>query len=123
MIPEIIYTQQATIQSRWQKVRAGMNDKTIVIIMLVIFVIVTSAMLWQIYKELCHQHEEILRAWKNRKRLIDADELLKRISDKCKQLNNHDTINGLCGATAIIYDMLIESGQEPDGEGKVRKIK
>lgn len=45
-------------------------------------------------------------------RTIDADELLKRIEEKCKQSTNLDVINGLCGATAIIYDMLIETGQE-----------
>ena len=45
-------------------------------------------------------------------RLIDADEALKRIADKSKKSDNLDVINGLCGATAIIYDMLIESGQE-----------
>ena len=48
-------------------------------------------------------------------RLIDADEALKRIADKSKKSNNLDVINGLCGATAIIYDMLIESGQESEG--------
>ena len=48
-------------------------------------------------------------------RLIDADELLNRIDKVAKKLNNIDTINGLCGAVGIIYDMLIESGQE-EGE-------
>ena len=47
-------------------------------------------------------------------RLIDADEALKRIADKSKKSDNLDVINGLCGATAIIYDMLIESGQESE---------
>ncbi len=47
------------------------------------------------------------------KRTIDADELLKRISEKAKIPSlSEDTVNGLCGATAIIYDMLIESGKE-----------
>lgn len=47
------------------------------------------------------------------KRTLDADELLKRIEEKCKTPSlSEDTVNGLCGATAIIYDMLIESGQE-----------
>ena len=46
-------------------------------------------------------------------RLIDADVLLKRISEKAKTPSlSEDTVNGLCGATAIIYDMLNESGQE-----------
>lgn len=49
---------------------------------------------------------------KGHERLIDADELLERIADKSKISKNLDVINGLCGATAIIYDMLIESGQE-----------
>lgn len=44
------------------------------------------------------------------KRIIDADELLKRISEKAKLPSlSEDTVNGLCGATAIIYDMLNES--------------
>lgn len=43
-------------------------------------------------------------------RTIDADELLKRIAEKAKTPSlSEDTINGLCGATAIIYDMLNES--------------
>lgn len=46
------------------------------------------------------------------KRMIDADELMKRIRDKGSQLKNVDTINGLAGALAIVYDMLHESGQE-----------
>ena len=49
-------------------------------------------------------------------RLIDADELLNRIWEKSKRSKNYDVINGLCGATAIIYDMLIESGQESVNE-------
>lgn len=49
----------------------------------------------------------------NHKRTIDADELLKKIAEKCKTPSlSKDTVNGLCGATAIIYDMLIESGKE-----------
>lgn len=44
------------------------------------------------------------------KKTIDADELLKRISEKAKTPSlSEDTVNGLCGATAIIYDMLNES--------------
>lgn len=50
---------------------------------------------------------------KSNGRTIDADELLKRISEKAKLPSlSEDTVNGLCGATAIIYDMLNESGQE-----------
>ena len=57
-------------------------------------------------------------------RMIDADELLERIRKKALLPDlSSDTINGLGGATAIIYDMLIESGQEPDGDGKMRKAK
>ena len=48
----------------------------------------------------------------NGKRMLDADELMKRIRDKGSQLKNVDTINGLAGALAIVYDMLHESGQE-----------
>lgn len=50
-------------------------------------------------------------------RTIDADELLKRIKEKSKiSTLSNETVNGLCGAVAIIYDMLIESGQEPTEE-------
>ena len=49
------------------------------------------------------------------KKTIDADELLKRISEKAKTPSlSEDTVNGLCGATAIIYDMLNESGKEQE---------
>lgn len=47
---------------------------------------------------------------KTKGRSLDADELLKRIAEKCKIPSlSADTVNGLCGATAIIYDMLNES--------------
>lgn len=47
------------------------------------------------------------------KRIIDADELLKRIAEKAKTPSlSEDTVNGLCAATAIIYDLLNESEQE-----------
>lgn len=47
------------------------------------------------------------------KRMIDADELLNRIDKVAKKPSlSIDTVNGLCGAVAIIYDMLIETGQE-----------
>lgn len=56
---------------------------------------------------------EYLMAESEHKRLLDADELLKRIAEKCKTPSlSEDTVNGLCGATAIIYDMLNESGKE-----------
>ena len=42
-------------------------------------------------------------------RLIDADELLDRIDKVAKKPSlSADTVNGLCGAVGIIYDMLIE---------------
>ena len=37
-------------------------------------------------------------------RLIDADSLIKTIEKKAKRLRNVDTINGLCGAVALIFD-------------------
>jgi len=37
-------------------------------------------------------------------RLIDADAFQKTIEDKAKQLKNKDTINGLCGAIALLYE-------------------
>ena len=38
------------------------------------------------------------------RRLIDADSLIKAIKEKAKRLSNVDTINGLCGAVALIFD-------------------
>lgn len=37
-------------------------------------------------------------------RLISADNLIKSIEEKAKRLSNTDTINGLCGAVALIFD-------------------
>ena len=37
-------------------------------------------------------------------RLIDADSLIKAIEEKAKRLSNADTINGLYGAVALIFD-------------------
>ena len=55
------------------------------------------------------------KAESEHKRTIDADELLKRIAEKCKIPSlSKDTVNGLCGATVIIYDMLNESGKEQE---------
>lgn len=60
------------------------------------------------------------KAENEHKRTIDADELLKRIAEKCKTPSlSKDTVNGLCGATAIVYDMLNESGQEKDADKEV----
>ena len=44
-------------------------------------------------------------------RLIDADSLIKAIEEKAKRLSNADTINGLSGAVALIFDAptIIES--------------
>lgn len=39
-------------------------------------------------------------------RLIDADSLIKAIEEKAKRLSNADTINGLCGAVALIFEAL-----------------
>ena len=36
---------------------------------------------------------------------IDAYEMAVRIEELAKKLSNEDTINGLCGAIAIIYDL------------------
>lgn len=54
-------------------------------------------------------------------KLIDADSLIKAIEEKTQRLKNLDTINGLCGAVALIYDAeaIIESdkteSEEEDG--------
>ena len=47
-----------------------------------------------------------------KERNIDADKLIRRIEEKAKMSKNEDVINGLCGAVAIIYDLLIEDGLE-----------
>lgn len=68
-------------------------------------------------QELLCEIMDLCDAESEHKRMIDADELLKRIAGKCKTPSlSKDTINGLCGATAIIYDMLSESGQEKDAD-------
>lgn len=47
-----------------------------------------------------------------KKRIISILVVLT-IAEKCKIPSlSEATVNGLCGATAIIYDMLNESGQE-----------
>lgn len=47
-------------------------------------------------------------------RLIDANSLIKAIEEKAKRLSNVDTINGLCGAVALIFDepTIIEGSEE-----------
>lgn len=49
-------------------------------------------------------------------KLINADSLIKTIEEKAKRLSNADTINGLCGAVALIYDeqAIIEADKESD---------
>lgn len=48
-------------------------------------------------------------------RLIDADSLIKAIEEKATRLSNADTINGLCGAVALIFDALtIVEGTESE---------
>lgn len=50
-------------------------------------------------------------------KLIDADKLIKAIEKKSKRLKNLDTINGLCGAVALIYDAeaIIEANKTKKG--------
>lgn len=70
-------------------------------------------------KECERLHKELQRREDEQIRKIDADELIRRIKEKAKRpliRDNLDTVNGLCGAVAIIYDMLIESGQEKGEE-------
>ena len=47
-------------------------------------------------------------------RLISADSLIRAIEEKAKRLSNTDTINGLCGAVALIFDAptVIEADKE-----------
>lgn len=49
-------------------------------------------------------------------RLISADSLIKAIEEKAKRLNNIDTINGLCGAVALIFDAPTIIEADKDGE-------
>lgn len=66
-------------------------------------------------KECERLHKELQRQEDEQIRKIDADELIRRITEKAKRPSireNLDICNGLCGAVHIIYDMLIESGQE-----------
>ena len=51
-------------------------------------------------------------------KLIDADKLIKAIEKKSKRLKNLDTINGLCGAVALIYEAeaIIEADEDGDTE-------
>ena len=52
---------------------------------------------------------------KNSKKLdcISRADAIKAIQDKAKKLTNEDTINGLCGAVAILFDLPSVTPQEP----------
>lgn len=67
---------------------------------------------WEDNKELQKQEDKQIRK-------IDADELIRRITEIAKRPSireNPDICNGLCCAVHFIYDMLIESGQEKGEE-------
>ena len=44
---------------------------------------------------------------------ISRADAIKAMQDKAKKLKNEDTINGLCGAVAILFDMPSVTPQEP----------
>ena len=44
---------------------------------------------------------------------ISRADAIKAMQDKAKELTNEDTINGLCGAVAILFDMPSVTPQEP----------
>jgi len=45
--------------------------------------------------------------------LISRADAIKAMQNKAKKLKNEDTINGLCGAVAILYEMPSVTPQEP----------
>ena len=45
--------------------------------------------------------------------LISRADAIKAMQDKAKKLKNEDTINGLCGAVAILFDLPSVTPQEP----------
>ena len=51
--------------------------------------------------------------------LIDRQALIHSIEQKAKRLSNLDTINGLCGAVAIVFNAptVIEADKEEDTNG------
>ena len=57
---------------------------------------------------LCKYSNEAIRKGtplpKGHGRLIDADVYQTKLAEKAKRLNNLDTINGLCGAVALLGD-------------------
>ena len=44
---------------------------------------------------------------------ISRADAIKAMQEKAKKLTNEDTINGLCGAVAILFDMPSVTPQEP----------
>jgi hypothetical protein len=44
---------------------------------------------------------------------VSRADAIKAMQDKAKKLKNEDTINGLCGAVAILFDMPSVTQQEP----------
>jgi len=50
--------------------------------------------------------------------LIDRQDLIHALEQKAKRLSNPDTVNGLCGAVALVYDAptIVESDKEGDNE-------
>ena len=44
---------------------------------------------------------------------ISRADAIQTMQDKAKKLTNEDTINGLCGAVAILYEMPSVTPQEP----------
>ena len=50
--------------------------------------------------------------------LIDRQALIHSIKQKAKRLSNLDTINGLCGAVALIYEANAVIDADKDGENK-----
>ena len=45
--------------------------------------------------------------------LISRADAIKAMQDKAKKLTNEDTINGLCGAVAILFELPSVTPQEP----------
>ena len=61
---------------------------------------------------------------------ISRADAIKAMQDKAKKLKNEDTINGLCGAVAILFDLPSVTPQEPrckdckwwkDSDGEYRR--
>ena len=71
---------------------------------------------WSVVLQKCFENGTPLP--KGHGRLIDSGGLIKAIEEKAKRLGNADTINGLCGAVALIFDAptIIEAESEGDDE-------